>query len=73
MSDEQFLARWSRRKQEARAGYAEPAPEGAETQGPAPSEAAAEPVPQETDLSDDLTGSTVGEAITEARTEKRQP
>jgi hypothetical protein len=52
MSDEQFLARWSRRKQEARAGYAEPAPEGAEAQGPAPSEAAAEPVPQETDLSE---------------------
>jgi len=52
MSDEQFLARWSRRKQEARAGYAEPAPEGAEAQAPAPSEAAAEPVPQETDLSE---------------------
>ena len=27
MSDEQFLARWSRRKQEAKAGHAEPAPE----------------------------------------------
>jgi hypothetical protein len=52
MSDEQFLARWSRRKQEAKAGHAEPAPEGAEANGPAPSDgAAAEPVPQETDLS----------------------
>jgi hypothetical protein len=53
MSDEQFLARWSRRKQEARAGHAEPASEeAAEANGPAPSgPAAAEPVPSETDLS----------------------
>ncbi len=29
MSDEQFLARWSRRKQEAKAGHAEPAPQKA--------------------------------------------
>jgi Protein of unknown function (DUF3306) len=53
MSDEQFLARWSRRKQEAKAGHAEPAPEEAiEAHGPASSDrAGAEPVPPETDLS----------------------
>jgi Protein of unknown function (DUF3306) len=53
MSDEQFLARWSRRKQEAKAGHAEPArEEAAEAHGPAPSDpAGAEPVPPETDLS----------------------
>jgi len=53
MSDEQFLARWSRRKQEAKAGDAEPTPEGAaEANGPASSgRAAEEPVPAETELS----------------------
>jgi hypothetical protein len=53
MSDEQFLARWSRRKQETKAGHAEPAPEeAAEAHGSAPSDrAAAEPVPPETELS----------------------
>jgi hypothetical protein len=53
MSDEQFLARWSRRKQEAKAGHVESAPEeAAETQGSAPSDrAAAEPIPPERDLS----------------------
>ena len=53
MSDEQFLARWSRRKQEAKADYAEPAPqEAADANGPVPSDhAAAEPVPSEADLS----------------------
>ena len=53
MSDEQFLARWSRRKQEAKAGHAEPAPvEAAEARGSASSDrAAAEPVPPETELS----------------------
>ena len=52
MSDEQFLARWSRRKQEAKASHAEPAPEGAEAHGPTPSDpAAAEPASQETELS----------------------
>jgi hypothetical protein len=49
MSDEQFLARWSRRKQEAKAGHAEPAPEeAAEAHGPALSELA----PLETETSD---------------------
>jgi Protein of unknown function (DUF3306) len=54
MSDEQFLARWSRRKQEAKAGHAEPAPEeAAEANGSAPSDrAAAEPVLTEMELSD---------------------
>lgn len=48
MSEEQFLARWSRRKQEARADYAEPAPE----QAAAPADpAAAEAALPETDLS----------------------
>jgi hypothetical protein len=53
MSDEQFLARWSRRKQEAKAGHAEPAPEkAAEAQEASLSgRAAAEPVPPERDLS----------------------
>src|SRR5690349_17297412 len=53
MSDEQFLTRWSRRKQEAKAGHAEPArEEAAEAHGPAPSDrAGAEPVRSETDLS----------------------
>src|ERR1700687_600637 len=46
MSDEQFLARWSRRKQEAKAGHAEPAPEKA-------AEA------QEASLSDRAAGETV--------------
>jgi hypothetical protein len=53
MSDEQFLARWSRRKQEAKADHAEPAPEDAtEAHGSASSNcAAAEPVPAATELS----------------------
>lgn len=53
MSDEQFLARWSRRKQQAKAGHAEPAPdEAVEAQGLASSDCtAAEPVPPETELS----------------------
>jgi hypothetical protein len=53
MSDEQFLARWSRRKQEAKADHAEPAPEkAAEAHGSAlPDLATAEPVPAETELS----------------------
>lgn len=51
MSDEQFLARWSRRKQEAKAGHAEPAAEGA-AEGQAPTDpAAAEPALPETDFS----------------------
>jgi hypothetical protein len=51
MSDEQFLARWSRRKQESKAGHAEPAAEeAAEEQAPT-DRAAAEPVLGETDLS----------------------
>jgi hypothetical protein len=53
MSYEQFLARWSRRKQEAKAGHAEPAPEeAAEAHGPALSDpAAAEPASLETEMS----------------------
>ena len=53
MSDEQFLARWSRRKQEAKVGHAEPAAEEAvEARAPAPSDrAAAEHGSPETDLS----------------------
>jgi hypothetical protein len=53
MSDEQFLARWSRRKQEAKAGHAEPATEdAARAHAPAPSDrTATEPVPSEADLS----------------------
>jgi hypothetical protein len=53
MSDEQFLARWSRRKREAKADHAEPAPENAaEAHGSAPSDrAAAEPAPPEKELS----------------------
>ena len=52
MSDEQFLARWSRRKQEAKAGHTEPAPEkAAEAQEASLSDrTAAEPVPPEMDL-----------------------
>jgi hypothetical protein len=53
MNDEQFLARWSRRKQEAAAGHAEPGrDEAAEVYEPAPSEGAT-PVPAcpETELS----------------------
>ena len=49
MSDEQFLARWSRRKQEAKAGHAEPAP-GVAADGSF-GHAPAEPVPAESDLS----------------------
>src|SRR5215471_12662419 len=53
MSDEHFLARWSRRKQAAKADHAEPAPEKtAEVDGAAPSGcAAAGPVSPETELS----------------------
>jgi hypothetical protein len=53
MSDEQFLARWSRRKQEAKADLAESAAEKpAEAHAPAPSDgAAAEPALPEIDLS----------------------
>lgn len=53
MSDEQFLARWSRRKQEAKADHTEPAPEkAAEAHGSASSDrAAAELPPPETELS----------------------
>jgi hypothetical protein len=53
MSEEQFLARWSRRKQEAKADRAEPAPEkAAEVRGSMPSDrTATEPVPPVTDLS----------------------
>ena len=53
MSDEQFLARWSRRKQEAKAGHTEATSEEApEAHGSAsPSRAAAEPILPETDLS----------------------
>ena len=53
MSDEHFIARWSRRKQEAKGDHAEPAqeePSGA--RGSAfSSRAAAEPIPPETELS----------------------
>jgi hypothetical protein len=53
MSDEQFLARWSRRKHEAKVGHDEPAPEEAvEAQRSASPDAAAERVPSEAELSD---------------------
>jgi hypothetical protein len=53
MSDEQFLARWSRRKQEAKAGHAEPLPgEAAEANGSEPSDRiVAEPNRPQTELS----------------------
>jgi hypothetical protein len=53
MSNEQFLARWSRRKQEAKACHAEPAPEkDIEAQEASLSDrTAAEAVPPEKDLS----------------------
>lgn len=53
MSDEEFLARWSRRKQEAKASHAESAgEEAAQANGQAPPDrAGTEPVPPETDLS----------------------
>ena len=53
MSEEQFLARWSRRKQEAKADQAEPPPgKAAEANVAAPSGAAAlDPVPPEEELS----------------------
>jgi Protein of unknown function (DUF3306) len=53
MSDEQFLARWSRRKQEAKGNQAPAAPEGAaEVHESASSDrVAAEPIPVETKLS----------------------
>lgn len=52
MSDEQFLARWSRRKHQAKAGHAEPVPEE-EASGPELSDRApAEPALTETELSD---------------------
>jgi hypothetical protein len=50
MSDERFLARWSRRKQEAKADHAEPAPEKAAEAAPSQG-ASAEPVLPEADLS----------------------
>jgi len=53
MSGEQFLARWSRRKHEAKAGHAELAPdEAAEAQRSASPDPAAEQVSSETELSD---------------------
>jgi hypothetical protein len=52
MSDEQFLARWSRRKHEAKVGHDEPAPEeAAEAQHSASPDAAVEPIPSEAELS----------------------
>jgi hypothetical protein len=52
MSDEQFLARWSRRKHEAKVGDDEPAPEEAtEALRSASPDATAEPIPSETELS----------------------
>ena len=53
MSDEHFIARWSRRKQEAKGDHAEPAQEEPyEARGSAFSgRAAAEPIPPETELS----------------------
>jgi len=53
MSDEHFIARWSRRKQEAKGDHAEPAQEEpSEARGSAfSSRAAAEPIPPETELS----------------------
>ena len=51
--DEQFLARWSRRKHDAKAGHPELAPnEAAEAQRFASPDPAAEPVSPETELSD---------------------
>ena len=53
MSDEQFLARWSRRKHDAKAGHAELAPgEAAKVQRSASPNPPAEPVSSETELSD---------------------
>ena len=53
MNDEQFLARWSRRKYDAKAGHAELAPdEAAEAQRSASPDPAAEPVSSEMELSD---------------------
>jgi hypothetical protein len=53
MNEEQFLARWSRRKQEAKAGHAETASEGAfEAHGSVSADrVAAEPLRSETELS----------------------
>jgi len=53
MSDEQFLARWSRRKQNAKAGHAESAPEEAfQASGPASLDnVASAPSPAEPELS----------------------
>src|SRR5712691_5030977 len=51
MSDEEFLARWSRRKHEAKAAVDAPPPiEPAETPNPAPSAAAGNPPDAEVDL-----------------------
>ncbi len=51
MSDEEFLARWSRRKREARAAVDAPPPaEPAETPDPAPSATAENPANAEVDL-----------------------
>jgi hypothetical protein len=53
MSDEQFLARWSRRKQEAKAGHAEPSSEepAAADESASCDRGAAEGIPPETELS----------------------
>jgi hypothetical protein len=52
MSDEEFLARWSRRKREAKAGHAVPGPtEPVEANSPVPSAGTAEPANPEFDLS----------------------
>src|SRR6266550_4655999 len=51
MSDEEFLARWSRRKREAKAAVDAPPPtEPAETPDPAPSATAENPANAEVDL-----------------------
>ena len=52
MSDEEFLARWSRRKREAKAAVDAPPPtEPAEAPNPAPSGTAENPADAEVDLS----------------------
>jgi hypothetical protein len=52
MNDEQFLSRWSRRKQEATASHAEPTPETAAEALASSDRAAPEPVSPEAELSD---------------------
>ena len=57
MSDEEFLARWSHRKREAKAAHAVPGPsetgptDPVEANSPAPSDPTAEPANREFDLS----------------------